>query len=134
MRTRLAAIVLMTAAAGLTACGGSSGSSDSANAPEPTQGTAASSAPSTAGGGTALTIQGFAYAPTPLTVAPGAVIAVTNKDSKAHTVTSDPAGAFDVQGIQQGTPVTFTAPTKPGTYTIFCSYHAQMKGTLVVSG
>lgn len=135
MRTRLAAILVMTAAAGLTACGGSSSSSDSGSAAAP-----ASSAPDTsssapaATGGAALTIQGFAYSPTPLTVAPGAVVSVTNKDSAPHTVTSDTQGLFNAEQITQDKVVTFTAPAKAGTYTFTCAFHAKMHGTLVVSG
>jgi hypothetical protein len=33
----------------------------------------------------------------PLTVAPGAEIAVVNNDAVEHSVTSDTAGAFDVE-------------------------------------
>ena len=135
MRTRSAAIVLMAAAATLTACGGSSSSSNDTAAPpasSPSAAGAASSAPAAAGN--ALTIQGFAYSPTPLTVAPGATITVSNRDSAAHTVTSDKQGLFNAEQIQQGSPVTFKAPTTPGTYTFNCAYHSQMHGTLVVSG
>jgi plastocyanin len=57
---------------------------------------------------------------------------VKNEDVQAHTVTSDEAGAFDVPVDGGGATVVFTAPTKPGTYTYYCTYHGNMHGTLVV--
>ncbi len=82
--------------------------------------------------GTALTISGFAYDPTPLTVSPGEVVSAKNLDSAEHTVTSDTGGLFKGDDIKQGKIVTFKAPAKPGTYTFHCEYHASMHGTLVI--
>ena len=79
-----------------------------------------------------MKIAGFAYDPTPLTVAPGAVIPVTNQVGPEHTVTSDVAGLFRSDDIAHGKTVTFTAPLKPGKYTFHCQYHASMHGTLIV--
>lgn len=107
----------------VSACG--SGSSKSAGTPS------AGSNPTTASG-PALRIAGFAFSPKTLTVAPGASVSVTDSDSADHTVTSDTAGLFSVS-VSQGTPVTLTAPTKPGTYTFHCSIHPSMKGSLTVS-
>jgi plastocyanin len=67
----------------------------------------------------------------PITVSPGAQIAITNKDSVEHSVTSDTEGKFsvDVEGNGKGT---LTAPTEPGEYAIHCKYHPSMHGTLTV--
>jgi plastocyanin len=47
-------------------------------------------------------------------------------------VTSTETDDFDA--VAQGSEtVTFTAPTEPGEYPFVCSFHGNMKGTLVVS-
>jgi plastocyanin len=66
-----------------------------------------------------------------LTVSPGAQVAVSNKDSAEHTVTSDTAGKFDSE-VEGGAQSTFTAPTTPGSYPFHCTYHPSMHGVLVV--
>lgn len=124
--------VLLVAGTALAGCSSSSGYSAGAK-PSATPTTAGSSAPAAAPAvGTALTISGFAYAPKPLTVAPGATVTVTNKDSATHTATSDTSGAFDSSDVSQNQVITFKAPTRPGTYTFHCAYHPNMHGTLVV--
>jgi plastocyanin len=79
----------------------------------------------------AITIKNFAFGPTSLTVAPGATVTVTNKDSVAHTITSSKAG-FDTGDIGPGQSKTFTAPKTPGSYPYICSIHQYMTGTIVV--
>ena len=64
-------------------------------------------------------------------VSPGATVSVTNNDSAAHSVTSQTAGQFDVHLAGNGE-ATFTAPTQPGEYAFYCTYHPSMKGTLIV--
>jgi hypothetical protein len=49
----------------------------------------------------------------------------------AHSVTSQTAGHFDVHLAGNGE-ATFTAPTQPGEYALYCTYHPSMKGTLMV--
>lgn len=126
MSRRLMVLTALAAAGALAGCGSSS-SGYAAKAA-----TSAPAASPAAATGT-LSIGGFAYSPTPLTVRPGQVVSVSNSDSAEHTVTSDQKGLFDADA-EQGRPVTFTAPTKPGTYTFHCAYHASMRGTLVVAG
>lgn len=118
----LAAAGLLLLVAG---CSGSSGSAYR-SAPSP----ATSTTTAAGGGGAAITIKGFRY--TPLQVAPGTTITVTNQDDATHTVTSDTKGTFDSGDADQGKPVTFKAPTAPGTYTYHCAYHASMHGSLTV--
>ena len=80
--------------------------------------------------GATITISGMAFGD-PLTVSPGAQVAITNSDGVEHSVTSKTAGQFDteVDGNEQKT---FTAPTQPGEYPFYCKYHSNMKGTLIV--
>lgn len=78
-----------------------------------------------------ITISGFAFS-VPSSVAPGATITVTNKDSVEHTVTADSGSAFDVTVASNGT-ATFKAPQTAGSYPFHCTVHPSMHGTLVVS-
>lgn len=68
----------------------------------------------------------------PITVPPAAQISVANNDSAEHSVTSDTAGAFDVD-IAGNADGSFTAPTEPGSYPFHCTYHPSMHGTLIVA-
>jgi plastocyanin len=123
----LAAMSLMAAI--ITACGGSSSTEETTeNATSSAQATNEDSPAASAGA--TITIANMAFGE-PITVAPGAEIAVVNKDSAEHSVTSQTAGAFDVHvdGKQQKTLV---APTEPGEYPFYCVYHPSMKGTLIV--
>jgi plastocyanin len=128
-----AAMCLVAAFA--TACGGSNTSTE-----EKATGTATATASPTATAGktsgpaaaaaATITIASMSFGD-PITVAPGAQIAITNKDSVEHSVTSDTEGRFsvDVDGNEQGT---LTAPTEPGEYAFHCKYHPSMHGTLTV--
>lgn len=78
-----------------------------------------------------ITIKDFGYG-APLTVAPGTIVTVTNMDSAGHTVTADQGQAFDVDVRGSGGTATFTAPSAPGSYPYFCTYHPNMRGTLIV--
>ena len=77
-----------------------------------------------------LTISDFTFAP--VTAAPGATVNVTNADSAAHTATSAD-GFFDTGTIAGGATGTFTAPSAPGIYVLFCAIHPSMQGQLVVA-
>lgn len=90
---------------------------------------ATGTAPAATGG---IVISGFAFSGT-LTVKPGQKVTVTNKDSVAHTLTDKQTHKFDTGNIAgNGGTGTFTAPTTPGSYRFGCTYHPDMKGTLVV--
>ena len=71
------------------------------------------------------------FAPMSASVAPGATVRVTNKDSVDHTLTAT-GGQFDTGDIGEGQTKTFTAPTKPGTYHYICNIHQYMMGTIIV--
>jgi plastocyanin len=119
----LAAIALVGTLA--TACGGSSTSETAASA----SGSSSETSP-TAMAGPTITIANMAFGQ-PLTVAPGTKINIANNDTMEHSVTSDTAGAFD-QDVDGNEKATFTAPSQPGEYPFHCSYHPNMKGTLIV--
>jgi plastocyanin len=79
--------------------------------------------------GAAMTIADFGFSP--VTVAAGATVTVTNADGAPHTVTAV-GGEFATGLIDAGATATFVAPTQPGTYTFFCEVHPTMQATLVV--
>ena len=82
----------------------------------------------------AATIQGFAFVPTPLSVAPGDTITWTNKDAQAHDITPKVAGSWKAADIAgNGATATTVAPSAAGTYDIICTIHPRMAGQLVVA-
>jgi plastocyanin len=109
-----------------SSAGSGSGSVASSPASAPADGAAASAT---------ITIKDFRFG-SPLTVAPGTEITVTNEDTAGHDVVSDDDGKFKTPTLEQGDSATFTAPTEPGTYKFSCSLHANMTGigTLIVQG
>jgi plastocyanin len=116
--------------AGAAAC--SSTSPGNQPATSSTSGSAATGAGgASSAAAAAITISNFAFSG-PVTVAPGAVVTVSNKDSVEHTVTADSAGGFDVS-VPPGGTATFTAPTAPGSFPFHCSVHPSMRhGSLIV--
>ncbi len=116
----LKSLAVMVAAAG---CGGSSSSS--------------SSTPTTPG--FYIVISGFAYAPLNLRAPAGATVTVLNRDSMAHSVTSEAtAGAFTpgaVAGVSFDTgPFTgnmsFPLPSDAPEHTVIPYYCSVHKGTM----
>jgi plastocyanin len=102
----------------------------------PTMSGMPSTAPATASAaqpvaGNAVTIRNFAFGPSAVTVKPGTTVHWANRDSEAHTVTSD-TGAFSSPVLQPNAGYSFTF-TKPGTYAYHCTIHPFMTGTVVVS-
>lgn len=129
-------VLAAAAALTLSACG----SSASSSTPSAGAGSSHSSSPSSSSSGTGsggsnsasamITIKGFAFK-SPASVPAGAKVTVTNKDATAHTVTSDKGGLFDIK-VNPGTSVTFTAPSKAGSYPFHCMFHSNMHGMLKV--
>jgi plastocyanin len=122
-------------AAVVTACGGSSSSTQdsqtqTATATSSPSGEATKSSAPEAATAATITIANMSFG-SPITVTGGAQVSVKNDDSVEHSVTSDTAGKFDmeVEGKEQGS---FTAPTEPGEYAFHCTYHPSMHGTLIV--
>jgi plastocyanin len=120
----LAAAALATSI--VTACGSSGGEQSTSTS----QAEASAESTATATNGPTITISGMAFGQ-PLTVAPGTQINIVNDDSVEHSVTADTGNAFD-QDVEGQKKSTVTAPSQPGTYPFHCSYHPNMKGTLIV--
>lgn len=83
----------------------------------------------------AITIKGFAFSPTSLTVKKGTTVTWTNQDDAHHTVTSDtgsaPGGPAS-QLLAKGQSYSLTFGTA-GTFNYHCDPHPYMKGTVVVT-
>ncbi len=127
MRLKVGAGVLVLSGALLLAACGSSG-------PVTKSGTPTTGTPTTmdaSGSGTSITISNFMFQPMSLSVAPGATISVTNKDTATHTLTAT-GGQFDTGDIDQNHTKTITAPMKPGTYHYICNIHQYMMGSIIV--
>lgn len=77
-----------------------------------------------------ITISDFSY-DVPDSIAAGATVTVVNTDGAPHTVTSSLQGDFDVE-VAGGATGTFIAPDEAGVYTIICTIHSNMSGTLVI--
>ncbi|MGW8687397.1 cupredoxin domain-containing protein [Streptomyces sp. NPDC055817] len=127
----VAALCLVTT---LTGCSGSGDGSPSSSSPPASPSAPASASPSSSESGKGevkVTIKGFAFHPATFEVSPGTKITVTNEDSATHTLTADDK-SFDTGDLAQGKSATFTAPSKPGSYSYICTIHTNMKGTLTV--
>ena len=123
--------VTLAASALLLAGCSSSGTSSSGTATATTGSATTSSAAAAAD---TIVIKNFSFSPAALAVAPGTKVTVTNEDSVTHTLTSTASPhAFDTGDVSAGATLTFTAPTKAGTYAYICSIHTYMHGTLTVS-
>jgi|SRR5580698_4827594 plastocyanin len=120
-----AGVLLLAGALLLSACGGGGGGKPS------TSGTTGANSGTSGTSGTHVTIQNFMFSPMDLSVAPGATVSVTNKDSATHTLTAT-GGQFNTGNITQNQTKTFTAPTKPGKYNYICNIHQYMMGTITV--
>jgi len=103
--------------------------------------TAPGSAPATAGGtspiapdkasaGVDVKMDNFSFTPQEITVKAETTITWTNRDDIPHTVTSTDQ-VFKSKTLDTDDKFTFT-PTKPGTYSYFCSIHPKMTGKIVV--
>jgi plastocyanin len=79
----------------------------------------------------AVEIKGFAFNPPMIEVSAGTTVTWTNQDTAPHTATADD-GSFDTGRLNQGQSGTFTFD-HPGTYTYICTFHPNMKGTVVVT-
>ena len=77
-----------------------------------------------------IKIDNFSFAPATLTVKAGTPITWTNGDDIPHTIVSEDH-SFKSKVLDTGDKFTFT-PSRPGTYSYFCSIHPKMTGKLVV--
>jgi LPXTG-motif cell wall-anchored protein len=93
-------------------------------------------APALAQGGATtevVTMQGLAYTPPEITVAPGTTVRWVNQEQADHTVTSDePGGPLDSGVLDEGQSFEYTFET-PGTFTYHCEIHPFMTASVTVS-
>ena len=115
----------------LASCGGGGGSSSVAGSPSASSTPAAAAKPSGAGQ-QGVSIRNFKFLPGTITVKAGSRIAISNRDSTAHTVTSDDGSSFDTGDVNPGSSTTITL-NRTGRITYHCSIHPFMHGAIVVS-
>lgn len=77
-----------------------------------------------------VSIQGFAFVPAAIAVAPGDTVVFTNRDIAPHTVTSE-SGVFDSGRLGSGQSVRMSFSAR-GEYPYLCAIHPRMRGTLRV--
>jgi len=75
-----------------------------------------------------VTIQGFAFNPSSITISPGDTVKWTNIDSATHDVVGTD---FSSGNLKKGDSYEHTF-TKPDTYNYRCSFHPSMLGTVIV--
>lgn len=76
-------------------------------------------------------IEESAFTPATLTVPVGSTVTWRNKDTAAHTATSDRPGGFDSGVLTQGQSFSFTFDTT-GTFNYVCDIHPSIEGAIVV--
>jgi hypothetical protein len=120
-------------AAVATACGGSSYTTKDTDTATATTAcpaaTDATRAPATAGAAT-ITIDNFSYVG-PLTVSPAQLSASPITPRPRIPSRRRPLASLMCTSQAMGKQP-FTAPTQPGEYAFYCTYHPSMKGTLIV--
>ncbi len=90
-------------------------------------------APAAPVAGNAVTIQNFAFAPAALVVKAGTTVTWTNRDTDAHTVTSqNNSGPLASAALATGQSYSYTF-TKPGRYDYLCTIHPFMTATVTVT-
>ena len=78
-----------------------------------------------------IQISGYAFNPSTLTINVGESVSWINKDTMAHTVTSDTGTELNSTPISNGRSYTHTFSTA-GTFSYHCTIHPSMKATIVV--
>jgi plastocyanin len=79
-----------------------------------------------------VAIDGFAFKPQVITVAPGTTVTWTNADEDPHTVVATDK-SFHSSAMDTDERFSFTFMW-PGEFTYFCSLHPHMTGRIVVKG
>ena len=133
MRRTLIIGLAISASLALAACGSSA--SPTATPPSPAASAAGAASPAASqavvAGGSAITIQNFAFAPASLTVKAGTTVTWTNTDGPTHSVKwADGTAGSSPLATGSSYTRTFAAP---GTYAYVCGIHASMHGTIVVN-
>jgi plastocyanin len=122
----LAATAALAAALLVAAC------SNSGATQAPASQAASQPAASSGSGGSAVTIQNFAFDPQNATVAAGGSLTWTNKDDAPHTVTFDDSAITSSGNLGKDQTFSATFPSA-GTFAYKCSIHPNMTGEVTVS-
>ncbi len=134
------AAAAVTALAGLGSCGGSTepaasafGTPTPSGTPSPSGAPAPSGTPSATPGARTILMQGYAYVPASVTVAPGEVWTLDNRDDTVHNLqTTEPEPVLVGGGVRPGSTASIAMPTAPGTYSAVCFYHSAMRLQITV--
>ena len=78
-----------------------------------------------------VSLQGFAFSPSTLTIKKGDTVTWTNLDSIEHTVTSDSGNELDSALLSKGQAYSHTFDTA-GTFGYYCIRHPNMKAKIIV--
>ena len=78
-----------------------------------------------------ISISGFAFSPSTLTVRVGDIVIWTNNDAAAHTVTSNNGTSFSSGSMAQNAIFTYTATTT-GSFPYRCAIHPSMTASITV--
>ncbi|MFI9723113.1 cupredoxin family copper-binding protein [Streptomyces sp. NPDC052396] len=89
---------------------------------------AAPTTPSAPAAANRVTIAGFAFSPSTLTVSKGTTVTWTNNDSAPHTVTGS---GLNSPTLSRGATYSFKF-NSTGTFSYICTIHPSMHGTVVV--
>lgn len=93
-------------------------------------GTASDTTTPAVDGGTAVSIDAFAFSPATITVKVGTEVTWRNLQANTHTVTADDA-EFDSAQLPQDAEFSQTFDT-PGEFSYHCEIHPNMTGTVIV--
>lgn len=88
-----------------------------------------STTPSAPAAANHVTIAGFAFSPSTVTVGKGTTVTWTNNDQAPHTVTG--SGGLNSPTLGRGATYSFTFKST-GTFSYICTIHPSMHGTVVV--
>lgn len=116
--------LLLAGIAGLSGC-----NSQPAYQVPPTAQNGAAPASAQATTANSVSIAGFAFSPSTVTVPVGTTVTWTNKDSAEHTVIGD---GFKSNNLSKGGSFSFTFG-QAGTFQYRCGYHPGMTGKVVVT-
>jgi plastocyanin len=78
-----------------------------------------------------VTIKSLKYSQDTIQIKTGETVEWLNDDLIPHTVTSDSGDKFNSGSIDAGATWSHTF-TQPGTFAYFCTFHREMKGTVIV--
>jgi amicyanin len=89
------------------------------------------STPTTSSQTHSITISGFAFSPSTLTIKKGDTVTWTNQDSTPHTIVSDSGNEISSVSLLKGNTYSHTF-NSAGTFDYHCSIHPSMKAKIIV--